>query len=507
MVSGTLNEPVRGQIPPRWYFALSGLERLRAWSNGLLPASPITRLTGTRCTHVGPGSAVCVMPMSDVMMGPNGQIEFMPLVISALHCALVTTTAPGQTIQMLSASESGFRPSHGGGGNLLARARVVNASTRFAYAEASVEDSEGRQLAHCGGQAQFITLDPPPPLPPSPLEIVEQPVWGTPDPWQRPPGPNVAASMWDTTDGIEIVRALSSGSLRTPVFALFGLELQVKAEGHVEMIFSASEWFCGDTMTISPGVLGGILEMGSWMAAWTRCRAGNSLVGLDHRVWFFRHASADGRMMRLVARSKNNDSDQLMSETAIYDADDKLVASSNSMAVMIDNTQRRPQRRRAVDRALCTILFTDIVESTRQASALGDKAWNALLEQHNNAARREVARYTGTVVKSTGDGLLARFASPAQGLDCVVRLRDALFSLGIQVRAGLHTGECEIMDDDIIGMAVNLAARIQAAASPGEVLVSSTVRDLVVGSNHQFENRGEHQLKGFEDPWRLWSVK
>jgi len=122
-------------------------------------------------------------------------------------------------------------------------------------------------------------------------------------------------------------------------------------------------------------------------------------------------------------------------------------------------------------------------------------------------ARREIALCDGREVKTTGDGLLIRFSSPARALDCATRMRRSLADLGIEIRAGLHTGECEVADADIVGLAVHLAARIQGAAAPGEVLVSSTVRDLTVGGGYQFESRGEHHLKGVEEPWRLWSVR
>jgi class 3 adenylate cyclase len=307
--------------------------------------------------------------------------------------------------------------------------------------------------------------------------------------------------------GIEGLRALSSGSWHTPTLTLFGMQLQAISDGRLTAVVPASPWFCGDSRHVSPGMIANFINMGCWFSGFTLHRAGNSFAGLDDHVRFFHQPVADGRPMRLEANSVRGDGDQFIHEAALYDADNNLVARGNVMAVMIDNKRRKRQQRRVAERALCTILFTDIVDSTRAAGALGDKAWNALLEQHNDTARREIARCTGTVVKSTGDGLLARFATPAQGLDCAVRLRDALKGLGISIRAGLHMGECEIMDDDIIGMAVNLAARIQAAAQPGQVYVSSTVRDLVGGSNYQFESRGEHQLKGFEEPWRLWSVK
>jgi class 3 adenylate cyclase len=152
-------------------------------------------------------------------------------------------------------------------------------------------------------------------------------------------------------------------------------------------------------------------------------------------------------------------------------------------------------------------LFTDIVSSTERAKAMGDAAWRALREQHDEIARQQIAFCSGLLVKSTGDGLLARFGSPARGIECARRLRDALARIGLQIRSGLHAGECEITEDDVVGAAVNLAARIQTAAAPGEILVSSTMRDLTAGANLEFEDRGEQLLKGFDEPWRLWALR
>jgi class 3 adenylate cyclase len=199
--------------------------------------------------------------------------------------------------------------------------------------------------------------------------------------------------------------------------------------------------------------------------------------------------------------------DIVVISVTVSDADGRVVATANSAAAPIDNARRKRPRRRPAERMLCTIMFTDIVDSTLRAGSLGDAAWRSLLERHHEVARQEIALCNGREVKNTGDGLLVRFASPARALDCATRLRGALAGLGIDVRAGLHTGECEVTDDDIVGLAVHLAARIQEAAAPGEVLVSSTVRDLTIGGGYEFDSRGEHQLKGVAEPWRLWSVR
>ncbi len=157
-------------------------------------------------------------------------------------------------------------------------------------------------------------------------------------------------------------------------------------------------------------------------------------------------------------------------------------------------------------RALATVLFTDIVDSTRTATELGDHRWRALLEAHQRDARRALKRFHGREVKSTGDGFLATFDGPARAIQCARELIKSSESRGIQLRAGIHTGECELMGDDIGGIAVHIAARVSAQAASGEVLVSRTVKDLVAGSGLKFADRGIHGLKGISDAWQLHAV-
>jgi class 3 adenylate cyclase len=153
---------------------------------------------------------------------------------------------------------------------------------------------------------------------------------------------------------------------------------------------------------------------------------------------------------------------------------------------------------------LATVLFTDIVGLTRLAAELGDSRWNALLADHDRTVRRLVERFGGQAVKSVGDGILATFDGPARAIRCAAAIRDEVGELGIEVRAGLHTGEIEVGTHDIAGLAVH---RISALAGAGEVFVSSTVRDLVEGSGFTFEDRGRHQLKGVPGEWQVLAVK
>lgn len=156
------------------------------------------------------------------------------------------------------------------------------------------------------------------------------------------------------------------------------------------------------------------------------------------------------------------------------------------------------------DRVLATVLFTDIVDSTRHAAELGDRRWRGLLEQHDETTRAEIVRCHGRVVKHPGDGVLATFDGPTRALECATALTGRIPGLGIDIRCGLHTGECEIRGDDIGGIGVRIGARIAALAQAGEVLVSSTVKDLVNGSGIAFQDRGTHVLRGVPGEWKLY---
>jgi class 3 adenylate cyclase len=235
-------------------------------------------------------------------------------------------------------------------------------------------------------------------------------------------------------------------------------------------------------------------------------RVGETMAGLDCHMRIRRQVPADGRPLRAEARLIQPGGDCVVVEAILRDADGTLIGENNTSAAFIDNTRRKRKRRPISERVLCTLLFTDIVDSTKHAERLGDARWQTLLETHHETARNEIALCSGREVKSTGDGLFVRFDSPGRALECARRIRAAVGRLGIEIRAGLHSGECEIQVDDVVGMAVHLAARIQGEAAPGEIIVSSTVRDLTAGSGFQFEDCGMHEMKGIPEPWHLWTV-
>jgi class 3 adenylate cyclase len=159
------------------------------------------------------------------------------------------------------------------------------------------------------------------------------------------------------------------------------------------------------------------------------------------------------------------------------------------------------------DRVLATVAFTDIVDSTATAASMGDRRWRELLEVHDSIAGREVAAARGRMVKSTGDGVLATFDGPARAIRCVGAIQREVATLGLHLRAGLHTGEIELLGDDVGGIAVAIAARLTSLAGAGEVVDSSTVKDLVAGSGIRFADRGIHVLKGVPEQWRVFTVQ
>lgn len=201
--------------------------------------------------------------------------------------------------------------------------------------------------------------------------------------------------------------------------------------------------------------------------------------------------------------------DRVQSATYVeLPGDDHLINAGDVDAIAdeIQHFLTGARGRPSVDRVLATVLFTDIVGSTHRAAELGDERWREILDAHDALIRRQLDRFRGREVKNMGDGFLATFDGPARAIQCAIAVRDGAGALGLQVRAGLHTGEVEVRGDDIGGIAVHTGARVAGLARDGEVLVSSTVKDLVAGSGIRFDHRGEHEMKGVPGTWKLFAV-
>jgi class 3 adenylate cyclase len=180
--------------------------------------------------------------------------------------------------------------------------------------------------------------------------------------------------------------------------------------------------------------------------------------------------------------------------------------TSPALESFLDDVAQGKQSAADRDRVLATVLFTDIVGASARAAELGDRAWRELLERHHEAVRTQLGRFRGKEVDTAGDGFFASFDGPARAITCARAIVETIPELGLEVRAGLHTGECEVIDGKVAGIAVHIGARVAANAQSGEVLVSSTVKDLVAGSGIAFQDRGQHELKGIPGEWHLYTV-
>jgi class 3 adenylate cyclase len=500
------DEPVRGRTPPPWFCALSGIERVRAFSRGLLPWPPLARLLGQRTTHVAAGMATVAMPASDACIAGNGQLEIVPPMIAALEGASGTALPAGADAVPMRFTFKAFRPAWPGKGNLLARARVVSDSNLYVFAEVQVEDPDGRHIGLGSLHSMIQRVEPTPPPPPQVMRPIEEPIYETPDPYLRSFASSPFADLQDQEDGLTTLRKVAAGALSMPAMTTYGLQMHDIAEGRTVISMPASEWFCGLGSDLSCQAIGALADMSAWAVAISLHRPGQSMVMLDSATRFLRAVRSDGRRVRSETMVSELTPNLFAVDTKISDADGQLVALASGATTRIDASRRAPRQRRESRRVLATLLFTDIVDSTGHAQRLGDAAWRALLERHKLVVRREVSRCNGTEVDTTGDGFFARFDAPAHAIEAARGVRQVAAGLDLQIRAGVHTGECELKGSTLAGMAVHIAARIQAAAHPGEILVSSTVKDLAVGSAVHFTDKGERALKGVPDPWRLYAV-
>ena len=214
-------------------------------------------------------------------------------------------------------------------------------------------------------------------------------------------------------------------------------------------------------------------------------RRHDQLVNVRHGRWLAENMP-DARLVELPGRD----------HSFLYEATDRIV---DEVQHFVTGVRAQPRR----DRVLATVLFTDIVDSTRLATSAGDSRWREMLSAHETAARAAIRDLGGRTVKWTGDGVVASFDGPARAVHCAHEIISSAREVGIEVRAGLHTGEVELVGDDIAGIAVHIAARVGALAEAGEVLVSRTVKDLMAGSDVAFSDRGTHSLKGLPEPWSL----
>ena len=501
-------EPVRGAPMPHAGFALSGFEQLRAASRGMFAPPPTFHLVGMGLTHVGHGVTVSPMPASPWLQHGNGTLVFLALSSNAGATAATTTLPAGLRVKPKMHTYVQLRHGSADGRPVMARARVVHSTPSLIFTEISVEDGDGRVLAQALEHLLVVPVDPPPGDPPV-LERVELPTHPTPDPYLRPL-PADKALVLDAfleRSGRDATLAVFAGELpRPPIYELLGIRGMSSGMGHAEMTMVATEWL----LTGHPGLM-----LPGWIETLAVEAAGNAVYtmvdepGLTPTVLSSTFLHLDvvepkGQVLRATGTAERVADDLMAVSVVVAEDGGGRVATATLAATLVP---LMPRQRSEATRVLATVLFTDVVGSTEQASRLGDQKWGELLERHHELIRRELDRFQGHFVKSTGDGVLATFDSPSRAVECARAIRNVVRALGFEIRAGLHAGEIEVSGGDVAGVVVHTAARIEATAEPGEVWVSDTVKALATGSGSGFKDQGRHALKGIDDDVQLYSVE
>ena len=500
------DEPARGTPFPAWVSSLPGPERVRLLGSGLVPRAPVTHLFGFGIGHVSPGSVIATMPASGNFIALPA-MDIVPLVILALRLAATTAIPAGFDVSPMTVSMHYFRFGRARPGNLLARARVLNSSSLYVGADVELEDPEGRQLGHAVSQWLITRVEPPPPAAPQQIEPVQEPTYATPDPPERPAiNLSISAEQLAHRTGLEVAQMLVRGELAPlPMQMLLGARWLDLQDGDLTQTMPASPWFRRSSQNVDEGVLGTFINQVLCIRMLAELGKGQSAAALEGNYKFFAPVPADGRDLVARARLNQSSGDIRFIDAEISDADGRIVAASHGSAWgIIDRPDRRPVE---PERILATLLFTDIVGSTGRAQQMGDASWRALLGEHNALVRRELTAHRGQEIKNIGDGFLARFESPAAAVRCARAIRDGVRRLNLEIRAGVHTGECEVQGNDLAGIALHVAARIVALGRPSEIVVSQMVKELAAGSGLRFAPRGSHALKGVEGEWALFAVE
>jgi uncharacterized protein (TIGR00369 family) len=493
-------EPVRGGFPEPGFDALPGIERAQAILRGLVPRSPLSHLVGYRVTQVGSGTATLTMPASPWLDYFDGTLDVKMLGEEALALAVLTGTPAGHHVRTVVLTFKHLRPATMDSGSFIARARTLNQGPRFAVAEVLVEDVVGRAIAHATASVAILPIEVNRAAPA--LQPVDEPTYPTPDPHRRPLPTPVPTQLWDESDGLSIAKRLAAGELTNPVLTLIGARQGPVEDRKNQSTLTSSEWLCSRGRNITPGVLAVLAHAVLGGAVMTLCQPGDRVGLVDQTVSFLRPAPAASG--EFVCQAEVAHEGEILTSTGeIKDATGTVVAHAHQTGLV---RRQGAGRQRRSEHCVLTVVFTDIVGSTVRAADIGDRRWQVLLDRHHATVRLHLQALKGREIKTTGDGFLATFENPAVAVEWARRVCDAVRALGLEIRVGIHSGQCEVSDRDVSGIAVHLAARVLSFADPNEVLVSGTVRDLLLGSDVIFEDRGRHQLKGIEGDWQLFAV-
>ena len=503
--SPVTDEPARGVVAPPWLNSLPGIERMRLYGRRVLPATPLARLTGFGIGHVSTGTLTGTLKASGHLVYPPAY-SLAPLSTQALFACASTAIDAEMDVDPITVTVQYFRAPRPQPGNFLARARVVNSSSAFVSCTAELEDPVGRLVGFAASQWGVRRVDPLPPTAPASIEPTDDAVYSTPDPPDRPSvGGLVPLDMQARHSGLELTRMIMAGDLPPlPLMHTFGARWVDVDEGVTHVVMPASEWFCSSSHNLDAAAIETFLNITSTSAVLTLSAPGVRLAGLELTTRFLRPVPADGRELSSRGRVAHRVGNLITADAEAIDADGDTFARQSVTYAVLDP---RMHRSLEPERVLATLLFTDIVGSTVRAERMGDAAWRSLLDEHHALVRSELGVHRGREVKTIGDGFLARFDSPASAVRAARAIRDGVKRLHLEVRGGIHTGECEVQGTDLAGIAIHVAARIVAVAGPSEILVSQTVRDLAAGSGIHFAARGKQKLRGVEGEYDLFAVE
>jgi uncharacterized protein (TIGR00369 family) len=510
----TVREAPQGSTWGVEVLQMSGLELLRASLERRLPDPPVTKLTGLRLSEVGLAMASVWMPASPwwqsaagvFLAGTTAFVADM-----ALRSSVLTSAPAGMGLTTSELSVSFLRAPTIRSQTITGRGRLIHATRSLGLAEATVEDARGRLLGHSSSRCVLFRADP---------ELIaarrlpEAPASDLAEPYLREvEGEIRGQEYWEATPGLTIMQQMVDGIMMPPCFRLLGMRGLEAREGAMTMGMSASGWLCDGFGVVYGGAIAYLADAAITLAAGTTAPAATAFSTVDLKVYLLQSVlPADGQLIAHATVAHRGRTTAIVNcqITGPYGA---MVAQATGSVLILPgrNWQRPVQVADEITaesgRVLITVLFTDIVDSTRRAAELGDNRWRQVLAEHHAIVREQIRRFRGREVDTAGDGFLVAFDGAARAVQCAMAIRGKLRRIGIEVRSGVHAGECEESDGKVIGIAVHIGSRLLGLAQPGEVLVSSTVRDLVAGSGIEFDDRGEHTLKGVWGQWHLYTAR
>jgi len=509
----TVREMPQGATWGAEVLELSGLELLRASLEQRLPDPPVTKLTGLRLSAASPATASAWMPASAWWQSAAGVFLAGTTAFVAdlaLGASVLTSAPAGTGVTTSELSVSFLRAATIRSQTIIGRGRLIQATRSLGLAEATLEDARGRLLGHSTSRCVLFRADP---------EILaarrlpEAPASDLAEPYLREVEGEVhGQEYWDATAGLTVMQHLVEGMI-PPCFRLLGVRPLRASEGEMDMAMAASGWLCNAFGVLYGGALAYLADAAITLAAGTTVPAATVFSTIDLKLYLLRPVlPADGE---LIARATVVHRGRTIAIVTcqITGPDGAVVAqAAGSVLILPGRHWERPihvadEITAESSRVLTTVLYTDIVGSTQRAAELGDDRWRRLLAEHHAIVREQIRRFRGREVDTAGDGFLIAFDGAARAVQCAMSIRKQLSSIGLDVRSGIHAGECEEIGGKLVGIALHIGARVLGIAEPGEILVSSTVKDLVAGSGIDFEDRGEHAMKGIADQWHLYAAR